>query len=70
MRTILFLILMLSLLVACQSREPGPFEKAGQKADEMKENAEEGKPLLHKRGTLEETGKAIDETLTGSSSSR
>jgi hypothetical protein len=51
-------------LIACHTRESGPFERAGERVDEIRDNAEEGKPLLHKKSGVEKAGEAIDEALT------
>ncbi|MBN8547863.1 MAG: hypothetical protein J0M12_00965 [Deltaproteobacteria bacterium] len=55
--------ILLSVLVACNQRNPGPFEKAGERADEIGDNIAEGKNPLHKKSTLEKAGEAVDETI-------
>lgn len=62
-RTILCGVCILGFLCACHERQPGPFEKAGSRVDEIRDNAEEGKPLLHKKDTLEKAGEAVDDAL-------
>lgn len=58
--TALFLVLALG---GCERHRPGPFERAGSRADEIKENVEEGKPMFHREGSMEKTGEALDEAL-------
>lgn len=43
--------------------EKGPFEKSGERMDEVIDNAKEGDPLLKRKGTAEKIGEAIDETV-------
>jgi len=50
-------------MVAC--KEKGPLERAGERTDEIINNVEKGKPVLHKAGPVEKTGEAIDDILTG-----
>lgn len=50
---------------ACHERRAGPLERAGERMDEIKDNAEEGKPLLHKKGSLEKAGEAVDDAISG-----
>lgn len=60
---ILLLIALTSLLCACPEKKSGPLERAGARADEIVDNAEEGKPLLHRKGPAESAGEALDEAL-------
>ena len=46
------------------NKNNGPFEKTGERMDEIQDNVEKGKPILHKSGPLEKAGEAIDESLT------
>ena len=61
-RGILLLALSVSL-TACAERRQGPLERAGERIDEIVDNAEKGKPLLHKAGPAEKAGQAVDETI-------
>ena len=63
MKYILAAVCIVGALSACHEREPGPFEKAGNRVDEIKDNVEEGKPLLHKKDSMEKAGEAIDDAL-------
>lgn len=62
---VLMILLLLGSLVlgGCYKEKSGPFERTGERIDEMKDNVKEGKPILHKKGALEKTGEAMDETL-------
>lgn len=51
----------LCLFMGC--REKGAFEKVGERADEIVDNAKDGDPLLHKKGTAEKAGEAIDDAV-------
>jgi hypothetical protein len=59
------ILIFLVLFSACTRRNEGPMERAGERADEIVDNAREGKPLLHKKGPIEKTGEAIDEAFEG-----
>ena len=63
--TVKICLLMACGICACHQREPGPFERAGERTDEIIDNIEEGKPLLHKKGPLEKAGEAVDESIDG-----
>lgn len=52
-------------IAGCHERRPGPLERAGSRADEITDNIQEGKPMLHRKGPLEKAGEAIDETFDG-----
>lgn len=54
-------ISMLVVYTGCQ--EKGSFEKAGEKTDEMIDNVKDGAPILHKKGTAEKAGDAINKTV-------
>lgn len=45
--------------------EKGPFEKAGSRADEIADNVKDGDPILHKKGTMEKAGEALDDAVKG-----
>lgn len=60
-RTLILLLLLVS--AACHTHRPGPFERTGARLDEIKDNVEEGKPVLHKKRPLEKAGEAIDDAL-------
>lgn len=62
---ILILTAALFAVTGCQQRHEGPLERAGERSDEIIDNAKEGKPLLHKKGTLEKAGESIDQSLGG-----
>ena len=51
-------------ITACEPRK-GPLERAGERTDEIIDNARDGDPLLHKKGTAEKVGESIDDTLNG-----
>ena len=57
--TVAFLILALS---GCP-RKRGPMEKAGERIDEIADNAQDGDPLFHKKGPGERAGEAIDDAM-------
>ncbi len=59
---LLITILLVAALGGCQ-RKAGPFERAGTRADEIRDNVAEGRPALHEKSTLEKTGEAIDDAL-------
>ena len=56
-------LVLMGLLSACQTRREGPLERAGARADEIRDNAEEGKPLLHRKGPMEKAGEAVDDAF-------
>ena len=63
--TVLSFVLSMAVggLIGCQPHDPGPFEKAGTRAEEIKDNIEEGKNPLHKKTPLEKAGESVDKTL-------
>ena len=64
MRILVTFILFITLVsVGCTERQKGPFERAGERADEIGDNVREGDPLLKKKGAAERTGEAIDDTF-------
>jgi len=48
----------------CQSNR-GQMESAGERSDEIIDNLKDGRNPLHKKGTLEKVGDAVDETFDG-----
>ena len=64
MKSILSALALSTILMTafgCQAKQP--LEKAGERADEIIDNVKDGDPIFHKKGTLEKTGEAIDESL-------
>lgn len=60
---VLLIVLMSAAFAGCTERHQGPAERAGERIDEVVDNAKEGKPLLHKKGPLEKAGEDIDDSL-------
>lgn len=52
----------LCIAVGCEKRQ-GPLEKAGNRVDEIVDNAKDGDPLFHKKGPIEKAGEAVDDAL-------
>jgi len=50
------------LAVGCETK--GPIEKAGERADEIVDNARDGDALLHKKGPVEKLGEKIDDSVS------
>ena len=63
MKKLLVCGIALLCVLGCSERRSGPLERAGERTDEIMDNAAKGKPLLHKPGALEKTGESIDESL-------
>lgn len=50
------------ILGACSDTR-GPFERAGERSDEIIDNIGEGEPPLKRKGTAERMGESIDRTV-------
>jgi len=59
----IYSVLVGSLLVMTACEDKGTLERAGERADEVIDNAKDGDPLLHKKGTMEKAGEAVDESV-------
>ena len=64
--TLMLILVILSLApAACHTRDSGPFERTGERMDEIGDNIKEGRAPLHKKGAMEKTGEAIDDMVKG-----
>lgn len=63
MKNILIFVFSVLLLgsIGCQNK--GPVEKAGERVDEMIDNAKEGENILKEKGPMEKMGESIDESV-------
>ena len=59
---LIFVATMSLLAGGCENK--GPIEKAGERADEIVDNAQDGDPLLHRKGPVEKLGEKIDDSVS------
>lgn len=52
------------------TRKSGPFERAGERADEMVDNVRDGENPLKHKGPAEKAGEAVDDALDGRANNR
>ena len=60
-----FMLLSVATTVGCSTREKGPYEKAGEKVDEIADDIAEGDNPFRKKGPAEKTGEKIDDAING-----